>query len=82
MASLQCASVWASLGAGTPDSSVIVLARRKGHAIFTLRQLGLSRLSGNAPTPTLPGIWDQDNGREKATFLGVGSRDSKGENVT
>lgn len=65
MASLQCASAWASLGAGTPDSSVTVLARTKGHTFFTLRQLALSRLSGNAPTLTLPGIWDQGKWKRK-----------------
>lgn len=78
LASLQCASGWAAWGRGTPDSSVTIQVRREGYTFFPLAQLRQSGFGGNAPPqPTLPGIWDQ--GREKVTYLGAGSRVSKGE---
>lgn len=50
-----------------PQIQVLTVpARTKGHTFFTLRQLVLSRLSGNAPTSTLPGIWDQGKWKRKS----------------
>lgn len=81
LASLQCASEWAAWGTGTLDSSVTMQVRREGYTFFPLEQLRLIRIRGQCPHPSPPcqAFGTKVNGREKATYLGVGSRVSKGE---